>query len=147
MISSQQSPAKVNIASASDASPPKPPVETIQEVPATNAGLVLAKYFAAILAAYLLVSSITLTVAHQRWLTRLSEISVSLIAAAGANSAPSKETVEAVLLPISAAYERSQSNAVQFHTVIIVNVLFPILTGLLGYIFANRTSTRTSTNQ
>lgn len=46
--------------------------------------------------------------------------------------------LEAMTKSISEAYRDARSTSVEFHKTVIINVLLPILTALLGYIFANR---------
>jgi hypothetical protein len=141
-------PARVSLSKAQGQELSAPPVEQIPEVPVTNAGLELAKRFGLILAGYLFIAAVTVTSAQQRWLSELATLSAQLTAASASGSAAfDKEKVESLLLPLSAAYEKSQSGAVAFHQTVIVNVLLPVLTALLGYLFASRTKSGTTGSQ
>ena len=60
---------------------------------------------------------------------------------ANANSettAMTQQNIELLTKIVGDRYKDTRQITVDFHKTIVVNVLFPILTGLLGYIFANR---------
>jgi hypothetical protein len=49
-----------------------------------------------------------------------------------------KDEVELIMKSVGERYRETRAMTVDFHKTVVVNVLFPILTALLGYIFANR---------
>ena len=53
-------------------------------------------------------------------------------------SVSGKDDVELIMKSIGERYRETRAMTVDFHKTVVVNVLFPILTALLGYIFANR---------
>jgi hypothetical protein len=56
----------------------------------------------------------------------------------GQTGGVTKEDVEVLTRSVSEAYRETRTAALEFHKTVVVNVLFPILTALLGYIFASR---------
>lgn len=55
----------------------------------------------------------------------------------GQTNAITKQDIDA-LMSVAEAYQETRAATIEFHKTVIINVLFPILTALLGYIFANR---------
>jgi hypothetical protein len=54
------------------------------------------------------------------------------------NGGVTRDDLEVVMKAVGDRYRDTRAMTVDFHKTVVVNVLFPILTALLGYIFASR---------
>lgn len=119
----------------------------IAALPAINAGYSLARIFACILAGYSIVAWIGLLISESHFTAQMEKIT-SGYTLTGVAADPNKiANFEAALKPIVDAFRQTRSDAIEFHKTVIVNVLLPVLTLLLGYIFANRTTEAADKNK
>jgi hypothetical protein len=159
-----KAPAKLDLASAG-VTRPEPPI--LQPIKSENiyVGYSLAKIFSAILFVYMVLALWSVWYSECKMLSKLDALTQGLAiadlnAAAGetnpppANASPApsqspapkpptrprvtRDDVELVMKAVGERYRETRATTVDFHKTIVVNVLFPILTALLGYIFANR---------
>ncbi len=136
------------IAGAREVKPEKPGVETLDHV---YVGYTLAKIFAGILAGYLVLALVSITYSESRTMGKMDVLTQGLTidqirTSPDQTNAITKEDVDALTKSVAEAYRETRAATIEFHKTVIINVLFPILTALLGYIFANRGKNFTDKN-
>jgi hypothetical protein len=142
-------PSNVKLGTSTPITPQQPTVHPIKSEN-TYVGYALAKIFAGILAGYTLIAVIATWCSEARMLSKMDAltqgVTVEKMASSGqaaedgstVTTRITKEDVEALTKSISEAYRDIRGATLEFHKTVIVNVLLPILTALLGYIFAKR---------
>lgn len=133
---------RVQLGEASEVKPEQPDVSPVKSEN-TYVGFALAKIFSSILACYLVLACLSIWYSESRMLAKMDSLTQGLTLSelrsmAGQTNGITKDELSAWTKSVSEAYRETRSTTIEFHKTIIVNVLFPILTALLGYIFANR---------
>lgn len=128
------------IAGAPKSTPESPSVEPLSYI---RVGFTLALVFSGILAVYLLLALCSIWVSESRTMRKMDALTQGLTinemaSSAGQTNAITKSGVEALTKSLSEAYRDTRATTIEFHKTVIINVLLPIITALLGYLFANR---------
>ena len=128
------------IANAPEVKPEKPSVQPLAHI---YVGFTLAKIFSGILAGYLVLAICSIWFSEARMLKKMDAITQGLTikditVSAGQTNSITKDSIDALTRSVSEAYRDTRAATIEFHKTVIINVLLPILTALLGYIFGNR---------
>lgn len=127
--------------SAPEVKPLSPAVHKLS--PITYVGYSMAKIFSGILAGYLILAFCSIWFSEAKTLKQLDALTQGLTItelkpSSGQTNAVTKSDVDALTKSVSEAYRDTRAATIEFHKTVIINVLLPILTALLGFIFANR---------
>jgi hypothetical protein len=129
-----------SIADAREVVPEKPTVANLSQI---RVGFTLALVFSGILAVYSMFALWSIWSSECRTMKKLDAITQALTidqskSSAGQTNAITKTEIGALTKTVAEAYHDTRTTTIEFHKTVIVNVLLPILTALLGYIFGNR---------
>lgn len=103
-------------------------------------GFDLTKRFSWILAGYLLFAICSVVYSEHRALSSLEKLTAHFIDGVQNQSSSGpilkREEAESLVKTVYQPYRDAQISTIEFNRTVIINVLFPLLTALLGYIFA-----------
>jgi|ERR1039458_4762537 hypothetical protein len=128
--------------------PSLPPIEEEKERPLPNMGFDLIKFFGWILVGYLVCAATLVFWSEYRFTKTIAQLTEGVrlkdLITTGTNavSEVKLEQIQGITRAVVDAYKDSRSSIVDFHKTIITSIIFPILTALLGYTFAQKQAQR-----
>ena len=136
------------IANAPEVKPEKPSVQPLAHI---YVGFTLAKIFSGILAGYLFLAICSIWFSEAQMLKKMDSITQGLTikdmtGSESQTNTITKDNIDALTKSVSEAYRDTRAATIEFHKTVIINVLLPILTALLGYIFGNRENNEPNQN-
>jgi hypothetical protein len=132
-------PDSVNLEGSKDVNPPDAPVDD-KLPPLDQAGVDLAKWVLWMISIFVLISIAWAWTSEMNFSSQFGELMKPLASQASATNSPAKDVLEVV---VKARTDFRDFWLKVFQTVLL-NVLLPVLTALLGYVFGSRRSQTTN---